>query len=207
MSDADEVAMTDWFSQLADVVTTHADQAPFLLFCLMSISGFNLPIPEDLMIFAAAGLGRAQPELIWPLYTGLFFGVLCGDIICYSLGRWLGPRLAQISWFASMLSPERIDQISAFYRRFGIFTLIVGRFIPFGVRNALLLAAGLGKMHFARLFIADVIAVGASTGGYFWLYLSYGDDALRFVQENQWIFVPLVLFGVVVALLRRRRRT
>ena len=40
--------MTDWFSQLADVVTAHADQA--LFFCLMTVSGFNLPIPEDLMI-------------------------------------------------------------------------------------------------------------------------------------------------------------
>ena len=158
------------------------------------------------MIFAAAGLGRAQPEMIWPLYTGLFFGVLCGDLICYSLGRFLGPRLAQLSWFASMFSPERILQISGFYRRFGMFTLIIGRFVPFGVRNGLLLAAGLGKMPLARLLLADLIAVGASTGGYFWLYLNYGDDALRVVQENQWIFVPLALGIVLFALMRRRQR-
>ena len=93
-------------------------------------------------------------------------------------------------------SHQAILQISGFYRRFGMFTLIIGRFVPFGVRNGLLLAAGL-ENALARLLLADLIAVGASTGGYFWLYLNYGDDALRVVQENQWIFVPLAL-GIVL---------
>ena len=196
----------EWLEQILGMINSNAALAPWLIFSLLAISGFNLPIPEDLVIFAAAGLGLEHPDLVWPLFYGLFFGVLCGDFICYGLGRYFGPKLAQLSWFSSMLAPERLDKVDGFYRRYGSFALIIGRFIPFGVRNALLLAAGLGRMPMARFLVADVIAVGLSTSVYYSLYLTYGAQALRFIQEHQAVFLLGGLSALVCLVLIRRRQ-
>ena len=53
--------MTDWFLN-SQMWSLHTLTGRLSCFSVMTVSGFNLPIPEDLMIFAAAGLGRAQPE-------------------------------------------------------------------------------------------------------------------------------------------------
>ena len=197
----------DWLDQMILLINANAEYAPWFIFALLAISGFNLPIPEDVIIFSAASLGLEHAELVWPLFYGLFFGVLCGDFICYGLGRYFGPKLAEVSWFSSMLSPQRIDKVDGFYRRYGSFALIVGRFIPFGVRNALLLAAGLGRMPIPRFLVADVIAVALSTGVYYTLYLTYGAQALGFIQDNQLVF--LVAGGLVllfVVFIRRMKK-
>ena len=195
----------EWVDQISNVINANAELAPLIIFALLGISGFNLPIPEDIVIFTAAGLGLEHPTLVWPLFYSLFLGALCGDLICYSLGRYFGPKLANVAWFSSMLAPHRIEKVGQFYTRYGAFTLVVGRFIPFGVRNALLIAAGLGRMPVHRFFFADLVAVGLSTGGYYLLYLKYGAQALSFVQNNQ-VFV-LTAAGVVVFLIIATRRT
>ncbi|EKE08018.1 MAG: hypothetical protein ACD_17C00394G0001, partial [uncultured bacterium] len=46
----------------------------------------------------------------------------------------------------------------SYYEKYGFWTLLVGRFIPFGVRNCLFLTAGLGKMHFGKFLLSDGIA-------------------------------------------------
>ena len=40
-----------------------------------------------------------------------------------------------------------------FYKKYGALTLVIGRFIPFGVRNAIFLTSGISKMPFAKFFI------------------------------------------------------
>ena len=52
-----------------------------------------------------------------------------------------------------MVSPERVAKVASFYQKYGVWTLVVGRFIPFGVRNALFLTAGIGKMSPVRFAI------------------------------------------------------
>ena len=66
-----------------------------------------------------------------------------------------------------MVKPESVDKVSHFYERFGIFTLIVGRFVPFGVRNALFLTAGLGRMGFMKFALSDLLAATISCSVYF----------------------------------------
>jgi membrane protein DedA with SNARE-associated domain len=81
--------------------------------------------------------------------------------------------------------------------------LLVGRFIPFGVRNGLLLTAGLGRMSFVRLATVDLVAATLSCGFYFWLYFTYGRAAVSAVAESQ--LALFIAVGAVVALLLARR--
>ena len=70
----------------------HAHSAPWLIFGLLLLTGFNIPVSEDGMIFISALLAVKNPELKYQLFFGVFGGAYFSDLICYWLGRILGPK-------------------------------------------------------------------------------------------------------------------
>jgi membrane-associated protein len=167
--------------------------APWLIFGVLLLAGFNLPISEDLMIFMTAILSAKNPDHMPYLFAGLFAGAYFSDLICYWLGRLLGPKLFQIKFFSKMISPEMLEKIKGFYDRYGMGVLIVGRFIPFGVRNGLFITAGLGKSHFGKFAFADFIATLISVSVYFSLYYKYGEAMIEIIKKGN-----MVIFGVFI---------
>ncbi|HSX26316.1 MAG TPA: DedA family protein [Chlamydiales bacterium] len=144
---------------LIQFIFEHAQYAHWIVFGALMLAGINVPISEDLMIiFSAVLAATVVPENIYKLFAAVFLGCYISDWACYWVGRSLGPKLWNISWFAKTFDRKRIDQIHAYYAKYGFFTLLVGRFIPFGVRNCLFLTAGLGRMPFGRFLLSDGIA-------------------------------------------------
>src|SRR4029078_10224849 len=106
---------------------------------------------EDLMIILSAVLAATVvPENTLQLFLGVFLGCYLSDWVCYWIGRKFGPKLWNIRWFAKTFDQKRLHQTHSYYARYGFWTLLIGRFIPFGVRNCLFLSAGLGRMHFGK---------------------------------------------------------
>ncbi|OGN55499.1 MAG: hypothetical protein A3D96_02570 [Chlamydiae bacterium RIFCSPHIGHO2_12_FULL_44_59] len=137
----------------------HAQYAHWIVFGALMLAGINVPISEDLMIiFSAVLAATVVPENTLSLFVAVFLGCYISDWVCYWIGRALGPKLWHISWFAKTFEKKRIAQIQSYYEKYGFWTLLVGRFIPFGVRNCLFLTAGLGKMHFGKFLLSDGIA-------------------------------------------------
>jgi membrane protein DedA with SNARE-associated domain len=172
---------------------------------LLLLAGLNIPVSEDLMLLTAALLAQQRPDLVWQLFAGVFVGAYLSDLICYGLGRTLGPKLWKIKWFAKMVDRAHVDKIGGFYERFGPLTLLVGRFIPFGVRNALFLTAGLSKMRFAKFAISDFIAATITCGLYFWLYFTYGEAIIDVIKQSNVVIFSIAAVGVVVFLIKRRK--
>ncbi|NOR80975.1 MAG: DedA family protein, partial [Methyloprofundus sp.] len=129
------------------------------------------------------------------VYLGAYFS----DLICYGLGRKFGPKLLEIRFFANMVSPERITKISSYYEKYGVITLILGRFIPFGVRNALFLTAGLGKMNFIKFALSDLLACTISSVSFFTLYYYYGESVIAYIKQGNMVVFSLafLLLGVI----------
>ena len=198
--------MEDILHQMMTYIQSNADVAPFLIFGLLLLAGFNLPVSEDLMLFTSALLARGRPDLFWSLFIGVFAGAYLSDLICYGLGRTLGPKLWKIKWFARMVKPESVDKVSHFYERFGIFTLILGRFVPFGVRNALFLTAGLGRMGFMKFALSDLLAATISCSVYFYLYFTYGEAVVAYIQRSNQVIFGVAVVLVVVLLVRQMRK-
>lgn len=168
--------------------------APFIIFGMLLLAGFNIPVSEDGMLFISALLASKNPDQLVPLFVGVYLGAYFSDIICYSLGRFLGPKLFEIKMFKNMVPQERIDRIHSFYEKYGIVTLIFGRFIPFGVRNGLFLTAGLGKMDFLKFALSDLLAATISCSIYFTLYYKYGSTVVEFIKDAN-----IIIFGVAIA--------
>jgi len=182
--------------QLMAFVQQHSELAPFIVFGLMLLMGLNVPVPEDGMVFISAVMAAKDPTLLWPLFIACLSGAYLSDLICYTLGRMLGPKLWNISWFAKMVKQEKVAKISAFYERYGMLTLLIGRFIPGGVRNGLFLTAGLGQMPVIKFALSDGLACFISVTTYFYLYFHYGESVVAAIKQgNKIILIGAILFA------------
>jgi membrane-associated protein len=162
-------------------LAAHAAYAHWIVFGALLLSGFNLPISEDLLIIWSALTAALVVPENWPkLYAAVFIGCFCSDSIAYAIGRVFGPKLWSFAWFSKRIDRKRLDQIQNYYAKYGFLTLWIGRFIPFGVRNCLLLAAGLGKMHYGRFLLSDGLACLCSNTALFALafFCSKNSEAL-----------------------------
>ena len=191
--------------ELIQIIQANIQYAHFIIFGVLLLAGLNTPVSEDVMIFVSALLASKYPDYLPHLFIGVYLGAFFSDLISYSLGRFIGPKLFEIRFFTKMVSAERTAKISAYYQKYGVITLIIGRFIPFGVRNALFLTAGLGKMNFIKFALSDLLACTISTVFFFSLYYHYGDSVISYIkQANSVIFA--LLFIVLGAIWYRKKR-
>jgi membrane protein DedA with SNARE-associated domain len=180
-------------------IQANIQYAHYIIFGALLLAGFNIPVSEDAMLFISGVLASQNPDYLVHLFVAVYLGAYFSDLICYGLGRVIGPKLFEIRFFANMVSQERIDKISTYYRKYGVVTLILGRFIPFGVRNALFLTAGLGKMQFIKFALSDWLACTISTVCFFALYYNFGEDVIDTIKQGNMVFfsIALVLLGVL----------
>jgi membrane protein DedA with SNARE-associated domain len=193
---------------LIDFINQNVMYAPFIIFGLLLLAGFNLPVSEDLMIFTSALLAIKNPQYTTQLIVGLMLGAYLSDIICYAvMGRYFGTKIRKYKMFKKMVTDEQIDKVSDYYHKYGMLTLIIGRFIPFGVRNALFFTAGLSKMNAFKFCIGDLIATLLSSGTYFYLYYTYGESAVDFIKKSNYFifaFFLAIILGFAVKKWRKK---
>lgn len=197
----------EFFNEAMMMINANVAMAPFIIFGLLFLAGFNIPVSEDLMLFTAAILAAKNPDYMWPLFFAVFAGAYISDLICYGfIGRYLGPKLFKIKFFASMISPEKLDKINSFFKKYGVWTLIFGRFVPFGFRNGLFLSAGLGKMNAWKFAISDLIACTISCVSFFAIYYNYGETAIEYVKKSNYFFAAMAVAVVAGVLFKKKKQ-
>ena len=118
-------------------------------------------LPGDSLLFvvgALCGLDLMSLPLTLAL---LMAAAVLGNQTNYTIGRHIGPRVFR--WEQSRFFNKRaFDRTHAFYERYGGFTLIAGRFMPF-VRTFAPFVAGVAAMTRRRFSLFDV------TGAVLWV--------------------------------------
>jgi membrane protein DedA with SNARE-associated domain len=179
----------------------HAAHAHWIIFCALILAGFNIPISEDLMIIISAILAsNVIPQNTFILFAFVFLGAYLSDWMVYWIGRLLGIKLWQIKWFKKTIPKRKLSRVRLFYKKYGFYTLLIGRFIPFGVRNCLFLTAGMTRMSFGKFVISDGIACFLSNTVLFSIAYSIGKNhnvLFHYVKKfNIFIFV-LFIFTII----------
>src|SRR4051812_32377182 len=152
-------------------------------------------LPGDSLLFAVGALA-ANPES--PINLILVCVLLCiaancGDLVNYSIGRSLGPKVfsRESSW---LLNRKHLHEAQGFYERHGRKTIIIARFVPI-IRTFAPFVAGIGRMPFSR-FIGFSIG-----GGILWVFLltlaGYFFGRIAIVQRN-FELVILAIIGISV---------
>ena len=127
----------------------------FLVACLECLAIVGLIMPGTVMIFAIAVLaGSGVLSLGEALLLG-FAGGLLGDLLSYGLGRRYHQAIRSIRVLRN--HPEWLMRAEIYFERYGIASLLVGRFIG-PLRPMLPLTAGMLDMPFGRFFLVSVVA-------------------------------------------------
>jgi undecaprenyl-diphosphatase len=90
---------------------------------------------------------------VWPLMFGAILGAVLGDAISFWAGRRFG-HLVERHWYF-VRHPELLKRGYAFFDRYGVASVFIGRF--FGpVRAVIPLVAGIMEMSWRQFWFANV---------------------------------------------------
>lgn len=185
----------------------HAQLAHWWVFSLLMLAGLNFPISEDFLIIVSGVLASTiVPENTWKLFVAIFLGAYLSDWMVFGVGRWLGPNLKRVKWFSRFFREEKIKKIQKYYKKYGTLTLIIGRFIPFGIRNALFVTAGIGKMRLLKFLLIDGIACLISNAALFSLTFFCGRHYSYILKSVNIILFALFAIALVGFIWYKKRR-
>jgi membrane-associated protein len=183
-------------------ISNYGQYTPQIFFFLLMLAGLNVPISEDALLIAGGIIANtlAANEAI-----NLFLWILAGCYFsaweAYWLGRLLGPRLTKLKVFRHVISPARIKKIENFYEQHSFLTLFFGRFIPFGVRNAIYITAGMGRLSFPQFIIKDLAGCLLSTSFLFTSAYYCGKNSQKIYHYihiyQSFLLLIMSLFAVV----------
>lgn len=183
-------------------VCEHPEMAHFIIFGLILMTGINIPISEDFLLIAAGFVASiCMPEQVFSFYIWVFAACLIAGWEAYWIGRLLGPKLFSFAFFKRILTPQRLERISAHYQKYGLITFIIGRFIPGGVRSALFMSSGLLKMPFYVFMMRDFVGCLIASATIFYIGYTCGDNydnIIYYLQKYEQIVVGIVLLAACV---------
>jgi membrane protein DedA with SNARE-associated domain len=179
---------------LIEWVLRNAEFAHWFIFGAILIAGFNIPISADILIVIGGFLAATVvPHHLWHLYFAILLGCYFSAWIAYWFGRLLGKRFCKYQWFARLMPTTRLEKIGRFYSKHGLWTLLIGRFIPFGIRNCIFMSSGMSRVSFFKFALWDLMACFVWTSVSFYVFYILG-------QNYQLLFNHLRTLNTVIFL-------
>lgn len=150
--------MEDLQAWLTEHGATLGDWGPFLVLGLLLLSGFGIPISEDVVNLPAGILvGQGSWPLV-PILIASYVGVIAGDAIWFFNIRTFGTPLLHRRWFKRFVHPKRLLQVKHQIDCRGAWVLVGARFIP-GMRSPVLTAAALLHMPWRHFLLVEFSCV------------------------------------------------
>jgi membrane-associated protein len=161
-------------------------------------------LPGDSLLFISGALsatGLLNPEL---LIVALIIAATIGGLVNFWIGRFFGRKIMDKK--IGFIRQESIDKTHMFFEKYGGFTIVIARFVPF-VRSFAPFFAGLALMNFYHFFLYNLLGavlwiMSFTLAGYF-----FGN--LPIVQENFSLVIILIiglsLIGVLSIILNMFR--
>lgn len=191
-------------------IVDYAPHAHYIIFFLILLAGLNLPISLDALTITAAILAATVvPQNTYKLFLSIWLGATLSACISYWFGRIVGNRLIHIPFFRRLLPQKQIAKMHRFYEKRGRWALVIGRFIPFGIRNALFMTAGISKFSFKTFVTTDFFACFFWAAICFPIYYSIGQN-YDFIHSHlkvaNGIIGTIFLIGLIAYLMDRRKK-
>lgn len=197
---------------IIEYIHLNAHLAHWYIFGGIILAALHFPVSMDLMLIIGATLAATiVPDNLWPLFFAVYFGCIVSAWVSYWVGRLIGPKLLRYKFFAKLLNPSKMERLKTFYQKYGFYTLLIGRFIPFGVRNCIFMSTGMSRVSFPQFALRDAVASSIwSIVGFSLVYaIGKNFDALyhHFKIFASVIFSALSVTGIAFFWYRRKKKS
>jgi membrane-associated protein len=136
---------------------------PIFLVVTLESSFLGLLLPGEMVAIIAGALAATQAFSPWSAFATVASAAVLGDVAGYALGRYWGQAVLARWSFARLQYDQHRLRLEAYFERWGIATVLIGRFIAVG-RAFVPFAAGLSEMP-ARRFMPMAVFAGVLWGG------------------------------------------
>ncbi|MDH1338493.1 bifunctional DedA family/phosphatase PAP2 family protein [Ectopseudomonas oleovorans] len=193
--------MMQWF----DSMNTWLQASPqwlalaiFLVACLECLAIAGIIIPGTVLLFTLAALAGNGALELWQTLLLAYAGGLLGDAISYTLGRRFHQGIRRLPVLRE--HPEWLIGAENYFQRYGVISLLVGRYIG-PLRPMLPLVAGMLDMPAVRFALVSMLAAAGWAVAYMLPGWATG-AALRLpLPEGFWGAAGIVCAGLAVVLL------
>lgn len=180
-----------------------------LVFLVLLLAGFGLPLPEDIPLVMGGVLVHRGQASLWPMIAIGYLGIIIGDSIMFWLGRRFGTNVgATPGFFGRIVTPEKRARVEGLFKKHGEKIVMIARFLP-GVRTVTYFTAGSVGMSYAKFAMFDSIAALASAPIFVVLGYKFGADIdsllHRVAAGERNVIIALVAIIVAVILFSRWR--
>ena len=151
-------------------------------------------LPGDSLLFTVGIVAGAGKLSIGPTIALLAAASILGDGSGFLLGSTLGYKLFDRA-NSKIFRREYLDRTRAFYEKHGGKTIIYAKFVPI-IRTFAAFIAGVGKMHYSRFLVFNV--VGAVSWVTLMISLGYMLGNIPLIRQN---FEKVVLLIIFVSLI------
>jgi len=171
--------------------------ALFLVSFMECLAIAGIIVPGTVALFAIAALaGSGILELHQALLLG-FLGGLLGDLVSYFVGRRFHQNIRRLPGLRH--HPEWMTGAETYFQRYGIASLLVGRFIG-PLRPMLPMVAGMFDMPFVRFAAVSVVAAAGWSMAYILPGWAAGAAVRLPLPEGFWPQAGVVGAGLAILL-------
>lgn len=163
---------------------------PLGFFFALVVQAIVAPIPSELMLFLG---GAAYGPIVGGFVGGL--GMTAGATVSFFISRKGGrPVVVRLAGEKSLAFADR------WFEKWGAWAVLIGRFIPFILFDAISYGAGLTKMRFRDFIMASII--GGFPRSFFYAYLGYLATQQIGAGELETLFnIVSILIAVILVIM------
>ena len=152
-------------------------------------------LPGDSLLFIAGALAAAGMLNIWILLVTLILAAILGDTLNYWIGYTFEMKV--LEWKYSLVKKEHLDETQKYFEKYGGFTIVIARFMPF-IRTFAPFLAGIGRMRYS--WFLGYNALGGVMWASLFLLVGYFVGNLPIVQANFSLITYAIIAVSLVAL-------
>ncbi|HYQ38190.1 MAG TPA: bifunctional DedA family/phosphatase PAP2 family protein [Pseudomonas sp.] len=192
--------MSQWLDSLTAWLGSHPQWlglAIFVIACIECLTIVGIIVPGTVVLFAVAALAGSGALDLWQTLLLGYTGGLLGDALSYALGRRFHQDIRRLPLLRQ--HPEWLAQAEFYFQRYGVASLLVGRFIG-PLRPMLPTVAGMLDMPLPRFIAVSLVAAA----GWALAYLLPGwtaGAALRLTLPPGFWWQAAIVLGALAALL------
>lgn len=156
--------------------------APIVSFLLMLFQSVVAPLPAFLITFSNAALfGWIKGAILsWS-------SAMAGAALCFFIAKWFGRSMVE-----KLTSKSALENIDDFFKRYGSYTILIARLLPFISFDIVSYAAGLTSISFRSFFWATGVGQLPAT-----IIYSYAGEMLA-GGAQKFVLGLLILFAVSI---------
>jgi membrane protein DedA with SNARE-associated domain len=157
----DDVGVPVPLESIQGFVESHSQWALLIMFALLALESFGLPVPGETALIACSVLAsQGSLSIAWVLAVGIAAAII-GDNLGYWVAREGGRPLLQRNRITRAYAEKYLPKGERFFKRHGGKAVFFGRFVAV-LRVTSAWTAGLSHMHWWRFLVWN------AAGGIVW---------------------------------------